>query len=91
MKQTIAKAMTIYFEMFNSDKCLPSHADVYKVIQGVFHVYLNKFKNAITHLFLVIFGNSQILWVRMIIRNMQLSKNLSLIFIFWFGTVFEDK
>ena len=26
-------------------------------IQEVFHVYLNKFENAITHLFLVIFGN----------------------------------
>ena len=27
-------------------------------IQEVFHVYLNKFENAITHLFLVIFGNN---------------------------------
>ena len=26
-------------------------------IQEVFHVYLNKFENAVTHLFLVIFGN----------------------------------
>ena len=28
------------------------------VIQEVFHVYLNKFENAVTHLFLVIFGNN---------------------------------
>ena len=28
-----------------------------KVIQEVFHVYLNKFENAVTNLFLVIFGN----------------------------------
>ena len=27
-------------------------------IQEVFHVYLNKFANAVTHLFLVIFGNN---------------------------------
>ena len=27
-------------------------------MQEVFHVYLNKFENAVTHLFLVIFGNN---------------------------------
>ena len=27
-------------------------------IQEVFHVYLNKFENAVTNLFLVIFGNN---------------------------------
>ena len=27
-------------------------------IQEVFHVYLNKLANAVTHLFLVIFGNN---------------------------------
>ena len=27
-------------------------------IQEVFHVYLNKFENAVTHLFLLIFGNN---------------------------------
>ena len=27
-------------------------------IQEVFHVYLNKFENAVTHLFLVILGNN---------------------------------
>ena len=27
-------------------------------IQEVFHVYLNKFENALTHLFLVILGNN---------------------------------
>ena len=26
-------------------------------LQEVFHVYLNKFENAVTHLFLVILGN----------------------------------
>ena len=29
-----------------------------KLIQEVFHVYLNKFENAVTHLFLVILGNN---------------------------------
>ena len=29
-----------------------------KHLQEVFHVYLNKFENAVTHLFLVILGNS---------------------------------
>ena len=28
------------------------------IIQEVFHVYLNKFENAVTYLFLVILGNS---------------------------------
>ena len=28
------------------------------VLQEVFHVYLNKFENAVTHLFLMIFGNN---------------------------------
>ena len=27
------------------------------VIQKVFHVYLNKFENAVTHVFLVLLGN----------------------------------
>ena len=27
-------------------------------IQEVFHVYLNKFENTVTHLFFVIFGNN---------------------------------
>ena len=29
-----------------------------RLIQEVFHVYLNKFENAVTHLFLVILGNN---------------------------------
>ena len=29
-----------------------------KDVQEVFHVYLNKFENAVTHLFLVILGNN---------------------------------
>ena len=28
------------------------------LLQEVFHVYLNKFENSVTHLFLVIFGNN---------------------------------
>ena len=28
------------------------------LVQEVFHVYLNKFENAITHLFLVVLGNN---------------------------------
>ena len=43
----------------------PIHIDTIRVepsiiqcIQDLFHVYLNKFENAVTHLFLVIFGNN---------------------------------
>ena len=32
--------------------------DIKIVLQEVFHVYLNKFENAVTHLFLVILGNN---------------------------------
>ena len=28
------------------------------ILQEVFHVYLNKFENAVTHLFLVVSGNN---------------------------------
>ena len=31
---------------------------IYLQIQEVFHVYLNKFENAATHLFFVILGNN---------------------------------
>ena len=31
---------------------------MYLVLQEVFHVYLNKFENAVTNLFLVILGNN---------------------------------
>ena len=31
---------------------------IISLIQEVFHVYLNKFENAVTNLFLVIFGNN---------------------------------
>ena len=34
------------------------HGDMIIVIQEVFHVYLNKFENAVTHLFLVRLGNN---------------------------------
>ena len=40
--------------------CVPDVTNVLFCIpiQDVFHVYLNKLKNAVTHLFLVIFGNN---------------------------------
>ena len=31
---------------------------IFFLLQEVFHVYLNKFENAVTHLFLVILGNN---------------------------------
>ena len=43
-------------------------------VQEVFHVYLNKFENAVTHLFLVILGNNLFLWVSLISRNTKLSR-----------------
>ena len=48
-------------------------------IQEVFHVYLNKFENFITHLFLVIFSNNCFPWVSMISRNTQSSRKLFMI------------
>ena len=60
-------------------------------IQEVFHVYLNKFENAVTHLFLVIFGNNWFPWDSLISRNTQPSRKQFLIFIFWFETVPEDE
>ena len=60
-------------------------------IQEVFHVYLNKFENAVTHSFLVIFGNNRFSWVSLISRNTQPSRKQFLIFIVWFETVSEDK
>ena len=60
-------------------------------IQEVFHVYLNKFENAVTNLFLAIFGNNWFQWVSLISRNTQPSKKQFLIFIFWFETVSEGE
>ena len=52
-----------------------SYALVYiTVIQEVFHVYLNKFENAVTHLFLVVLGNKLFPWVSLISRNTQSSR-----------------
>ena len=44
-------------------------------VQEVFHVYLNKFENAVTNLFLIIFGNNLFPCVSLISRNTQSSKN----------------
>ena len=39
--------------------CSPMfHKKDARLIQEVFYVYLNKFENAVTHLFLVILGNN---------------------------------
>ena len=46
-------------------------------VQEVFHVCLNKFENAATHLFLVILGNNLFPWVNLISRNTQSSKENS--------------
>ena len=43
------------------------------LMQEVFHVYLNKFENDVTHLFLVILGNNLFSWVSLISRNTQSS------------------
>ena len=60
-------------------------------VQEVFHVYLNKFENAISHLFFAVLGNNWFPWVSVIYRNAQLSRKQFLIFIFWFETVSEDE
>ena len=60
-------------------------------IQEVFHVYLNKFENAVTHLFLVIFCKNWFPWVSLISRNTQSSRKQFFIFIFWFQTVSEGE
>ena len=62
-----------------------------RALQEVFHLYLNKFEKAITHLFPVIFGNNWFPWVSLISRNRQSSRKQFLIFIFWFETVSEDE
>ena len=61
------------------------------VLQEVFHVYLNKFENAVAHLFLVILDNNWFPWVSLISRNTQSSRKYILIFIFWLRTVSEEE
>ena len=34
-----------------------NQTNTHPTVQEVFHVYLNKFENVVTHLYLVIFGN----------------------------------
>ena len=48
-----------------------SNFDFVSNIQEVFHVYLNKFENSVTHLFLVIFSNNWFQWVSLISKNTQ--------------------
>ena len=68
---------------------------IYKVtIQEMFHVYLNKFEIAVSHLFLIIFNNNILTLVNQISRNAQSptdTKKISLNFIGWFKTVSEDE
>ena len=40
-----------------SDKQITYHYQPYIKLQEMFHVYLKKFENDVTHLFLVIIGN----------------------------------
>ena len=40
-------------------------------VQEVFHVYLNKFKIAVSHLFLIIFSNDEFTSVNLISRDAQ--------------------
>ena len=48
-------------------------------IKEVFHVYLNKFEIAVSHLFLIIFGNNKFTLVNLISRNAQLPRKCLLI------------
>ena len=64
---------------------------IIQCIQEVFHVYLNKFENAVTHLILVIFGNNVLPLVSLVSRNTQSSRKTDLNFIFWFEIVSEDE
>ena len=41
------------------------------LIQEVFHVYLNKFENVVSHLFLIIFSNNKFTMVNLTFRNGQ--------------------
>ena len=52
-------------------------------------MFFEQFENAVTHLFLAIFGNKCFPWVSLISRNMQSLRKQFLIFIFWFETVSE--
>ena len=40
-------------------------------IQEVFHVYLNKFESAVSHLFLIIISNDQITLIDLVSKNAQ--------------------
>ena len=51
MKQSDQCLSCLLFEHFFNSALIANN------VQEVFHVYLNKFENAITHLFLIIFGN----------------------------------
>ena len=60
------------------------------LIQEVFHVYLNKLKIAVSHLFLIIFSNDEFTSVKLISRDTQ-SPKIGLNFILWIKTVSEDE
>ena len=59
----IRKIVKIVHESIQHDSFVIKHVFsicqvVQATIQEVFHVYLNKFENVVTHLFLVILGNN---------------------------------
>ena len=48
-----------------------SKSSKYIQLQEVFHVYLNKFENAVSHLFLFMFSNIKLTLINQIFRNAQ--------------------
>ena len=60
-------------------------------VQEVFHVYLKKIENGVTHSNLFLFGNIWVQWVNLISMNTQQSRKQFLIFIFCFETVSDDE
>ena len=61
------------------------------IIQEVFHVYLNKFEIAVSHLFLFIFSNHQFAFGYSDLHECAATKKLSLNFMHWIKTVSEDE
>ena len=53
-------------------------------VQEVFHVYLNKFEIAVSHLFLIIFSNNKLIYIGCSdLRECTLTKKIALNFIHW--------
>ena len=56
-RKSLTFRMVTFEHMFECF-ALSMHLTGNTYLQEVFHVYLNKFENAVTHLFLVILGNN---------------------------------